>query len=429
MIPRLNQIFRETIDLIRDELDVVGRTLRRLRQDMALYFVAAYRINRYVTTFMTKHGVPGMSLAIAYKGQLVFRKGYGFADASTNEPVTIDHLFRIASLSKPITSAAVFKLHQERRVLENGRQVSALGLDEKVFGPGGVLGTKYGTPKDPDINQITVQHLLEHTSGWSNTPRDIMIDPDPAMIAAGLNWKAMTKDDLIKWMVANRKLAHKPGDTYEYLNFGYLVLGRVIEARSGMSYADYVRQEVLAPCGISDMHIAGDTLAERRPNEVHYYESSWDPYSILVSRMDAHGGWIASPTDYLRFLVRVDGFPTPPDILTSASIDTMVTPNTATDSAGPPLPSTVKYAKGWYVGVGDNNRDNYWHPGELPGTIALCLRTTDEYCFVVLANSHYYTTHPTVTTSDVDDIDRLFWQIKNEEGKSTELGWPTGTPL
>ncbi len=100
MLPRLNQIFGETIDLIRDELDVAGRALRRLRQDMALYFIAASRIRRHVTSFMTKHGVPGMSLAIAYKGQLVFSKGYGLADASTKEQVTTDHLFRIASLSK-----------------------------------------------------------------------------------------------------------------------------------------------------------------------------------------------------------------------------------------------------------------------------------------------------------------------------------------
>ena len=239
----------------------------------------------------------------------MFSEGYGFADTSTNDPVTTNHLFRIASLSKPITSVAVFKLHQD----------SALRLDEKVFGQGGVLGTTYGTPPpNSDIDQITVQHLLEHTSGWSNSPTDMMVKADPK-ISSG-TWSNMTKDDLIKWMVANRPLAHKlPGSTYEYLNFGYLVLGRVIEARSGMSYADYVLQEVLTPCGISDMHIAGNTLADRRPNEVHYYAgpgSTWDPYSILVSRMDAHGGWIASPTDLLRFLVRVDSFPTPPDILT-----------------------------------------------------------------------------------------------------------------
>ena len=62
----------------------------------------------------------------------------------------------------------------------------------------------------------------------------------------------------------NAPLTYVPGRTFDYLNFGYLLLGRVIERVSGMSYADYVRQHVLAPCGITDMHIAGDTLADPR---------------------------------------------------------------------------------------------------------------------------------------------------------------------
>jgi CubicO group peptidase (beta-lactamase class C family) len=191
-----------------------------------------------------------------------------------------------------------------------------------------------------------------------------------------------------------------------------------------MSYADYVLQEVLTPCDISDMHIAGNTLADRRPNEVHYYlgpGSTWNPYSILVSRMDAHGGWIASPTDLLRFLVRVDNFPTPPDILTSSSITTMVTPNTV----------GADYAKGWAVhSTVPAGQDNYWHEGELPGTVTFFLRTTDQYCCAVLANSRHDATDATLNQMRTD-IDRLFWDIKNdvEGGKSPDLVWPTGTKL
>jgi CubicO group peptidase (beta-lactamase class C family) len=415
MIPRLNQIFRDTIEKIKAALNALlwyREGPRPSFTDIIRGYTAATKIRPRVTTFMTTHGIPGASVAIAYKGQLVFSEGYGFADTSTNDPVTTNHLFRIASLSKPITSVAVFKLHQQQ----------TLGLDEKVFGQGGVLGTTYGTPIDPNINQITVQHLLEHTSGWSNAATDIMLKADPN-ISSG-TWSNMSKADLIKWMVANRPLAHTPGSTWEYLNFGYLVLGRVIEARSGMSYADYVLQEVLTPCGISDMHIAGNTLADRRPNEVHYYlgpGSTWNPYSILVSRMDAHGGWIASPTDLLRFLVRVDNFPTPPDILTSSSITTMVTPTPIGDN----------YAKGWAVHTTvPAGQDNYWHEGELPGTVTFFLRTTDQYCWAVLANSRHDATDATLNQMRTD-IDRLFWDIMNdvEGGKSPDLVWPTGTKL
>jgi Beta-lactamase/Bacterial tandem repeat domain 1 len=112
-------------------------------------------IRQRVTALMTNRGVPGASVALAHQGRLVFAQGYGVADQATNEPVTTAHLFRIASLAKPITSVAVFRL------IEAGQ----LQLTDRVFGAGGILGTTFGTqPYGPNIDQITVQHLLEHTS-------------------------------------------------------------------------------------------------------------------------------------------------------------------------------------------------------------------------------------------------------------------------
>jgi hypothetical protein len=112
--------------------------------DLTPQFQTPVVVRHLVENFMTTYGVPGVSIAIAYKGRLVFRAGYGVADTSTNEPVTTNHLFRIASLSKPITAVAVFRLLEERRrpvqVGDRGGWVPALRLDEKVFGPGGILG-------------------------------------------------------------------------------------------------------------------------------------------------------------------------------------------------------------------------------------------------------------------------------------------------
>jgi CubicO group peptidase (beta-lactamase class C family) len=389
--------------------------------DLTLQSQTAVVVRQLVTNFMTTYGVPGVSVAIAYNGRLVFRAGYGLADTSTNEPVTTNHLFRIASLSKPITAVAVFTLLEARREVWR----PALHLDEKVFGPGGILGTTYGTPPaGSGIDQITVQHLLEHTSGWTNTyPEDIMFDPAH---------RNKTQDQLISWMVANRPLTYQPGTIYNYLNFGYLVLGRVIEARSGMPYAEYVRRAVLTPCGISDMHIAGNTLADRRPNEVHYYPDvpgAYDPYALLVDRMDAHGGWIASPTDLVRFLVRVDGFPNPPDILSHASILTMVTPTTARRPLTPLGFIRANYAKGWGVhSTVAAGRGNYWHEGHLAGTAAFFIRVREyfwrNYCIALLANSRG-NRH---TTRLLDD---LWWEIKCrvERGRNPNLVWPMGTPL
>jgi CubicO group peptidase (beta-lactamase class C family) len=416
----LYDIFRESVEQIQGALDV----LRRLMRDWTRYLIAAVLIRRLVRTFMNQHGVPGLSLAISYKGRLVFAKGYGFATLSqgsgfnttTNVRVRTDHLFRIASLSKPITAVAVFRLLQERRFgIDVGQgTVPALRLNERVFGQNSILGTTFGAlPNNSMKDQITVQHLLEHTSGWSNNPVDIMFDTSHL---------ADTQAALITHMVAHQALTHTPpGSRHVYLNFGYLVLGRVIEERSGMPYEDYVRQAVLTPCGISDMHIAGNTLADLRPNEVQYYPSAGsteNPYALRVNRMDAHGGWIASAIDLVRFLVRVDRFAMPPDILTSSSMQTMLTATTAPPPGGS---SPVNYAKGWDVQpTAATGLGNYWHLGDLPGTAACFIRTYDEYCFAVLANSRNEANKDQMKA----DMLQLWWNIYNGVGP-----WPTGTPL
>ena len=99
-------------------------------------------------------------------------------------------------------------------------------------------------------------------------------------------------------MFFSNLLAHLPGTSHAYSNFGYCVVGRLIERVTGEPYDEYVRRVVLAPCGVTNMHIAGDTLADRRSDEVVYHgQDGEDPYVYRVARMDAHGGWLASAAD------------------------------------------------------------------------------------------------------------------------------------
>jgi CubicO group peptidase (beta-lactamase class C family) len=336
-------------------------------------------IRQTVMTFMANHSVPGLSIALTDHGRLVFARGYGVADPVTGQAVGTGHLFRIASLSKPITATTVFKLIEANQ----------LRLGDRVFGTNGILGTKFGTqPYAARIGQITVEHLLEHTSGWPQTQ-------DPMFTHLNLS-----QAELIDGMIDHVPLAHAPGTTFDYLNFGYLVLGRVIEEVTGLSYENAVRQHVLGPCGIADMHIAGDTLAERRANEVVYIsQSTWNPYAIRVSRMDAHGGWIASPTDLMRFLARVDGFTSKPDILKPSSIATMSTPTTALTAGGAPQ----GYAKGWAT----NTVGNRWHTGDIPGSTAILVRTASEYGCAVVCNSRNDAQLDRMRT----DLDNLMWTV------------------
>jgi D-alanyl-D-alanine carboxypeptidase len=156
---------------------------------------------------------------------------------------------------------------------------------------------------------------------------------------------------------------------------------------------------VLRRCGIHRMRISGNTQAERAQGEVTYYsQDESDPYGMNVRRMDSHGGWLASAPDLARFLVRVDKFPTKPDILRADTIQIMTTPSAA--SAG--------YAKGWAV----NKYNNWWHSGSLPGTITIMVRTAHEFCWAALTNTR--------ALGDLGgDLDHLIWEMV---GKITT--WP-----
>jgi CubicO group peptidase (beta-lactamase class C family) len=311
-------------------------------------------IDSKINAYMSSNAVPGLSLAITKDDRLVFAKGYGLADTSAHTPVNPMHRFRIASVSKPFTSAAIMKL------LEQGK-FPKTGLDSTVFGPNGILGTQFGTkkPYSDRVSSITVRQLAQHISGWSNDGGDPMF-----------NNSFNTPQDAINWMLDNREPKNAPGTAYEYLNFGYCVLGRVIEKLSGEKYDAYVKANVLAPCGITDMQIGGNTLAQRKPGEVVYY-SPGVPYNLNLTRMDSHGGWIATPIDLARFIVRVDGSAAKPDILTAADITTLVTPS-----------AVNSYGMGWF---GDNTYKG--HNGAMDGTIAFIVRRSDGFGFTVTCNN------------------------------------------
>jgi CubicO group peptidase (beta-lactamase class C family) len=211
----------------------------------------------------------------------------------------------------------------------------------------------------------------------------------------------MAHRQLITWTLANQPLQNPPGKHFAYSNFGFCILGRIIEKVTGLSYEDAVRAQVLGPCGISSMRISGNTLSERAPNEVVYYNQDEDgssPYEMNVRRMDSHGGWLATPTHLVRFLVHVDKFPTKPDILRPDTIEIMTTASAASPG----------YAKGWNV----NKHDNWWHTGSLPGTTTIMVRTSQQFCWAALTNTR--------APGDLGgDLDRLIWEMT---GKIT--CWP-----
>ena len=189
--------------------------------------------------------MPGLSVAVTRNGRFVYEHQFGMADRKEAQQVLSSSLFRIASVTKPITSVTIFTL------IEQGK----LNLADKVFGPSGVLGTKFGKPPYQQyVTDITVDQLLTHTcGGWPNDSTDPM-----------MRFKSWDQEKLITWTLKNLPLTYPPGQHWAYSNFGYCVLGRVIEQVTGQPYADYVQSKILAPCGIGDMRIAGNKLESAR---------------------------------------------------------------------------------------------------------------------------------------------------------------------
>jgi CubicO group peptidase (beta-lactamase class C family) len=122
--------------------------------------------------------------------------------------------------------------------------------------------------------------------------------------------------------------------------------------------------------------------------------------------MDAHGGWIATAIDLLRFVVRVDRFATVPEILADATLATMTTPSAAQPVAG----NTPGYALGWQI----NQFGNWWHSGRLAGTESILVRSNDGIFWAAIANGNGI------------DLDTMGWDMVNQLATD---GWPAGTPL
>ncbi len=336
-----------------------------------------------VNAFMKARRVPGGALAVVKDRRLVYARGYGFSDLDKKEAVKPDALFRIASISKPFTGVAVIKL------VAAGR----LDIDAPAFP---LLGIEPLPGKTPDarLNQITVRHLLHHTGGWDRDKSgDPMFMSEKIAHAVGDTPPAMQRA-IIRYMMG-QPLDFDPGGKYAYSNFGYCVLGRIVEKISGQKYDQFVQKEVLAPIGIHRMRQGRSALADRAPGEVMYYmperkagedAAKTQPYAgFCLEAMDSHGAWIASAVDLVRFVAALDD-PARANWFSQPAHRMLYEPpaRPVSRAANGAMEPTY-YACGWSVRpVG--NAANYWHNGSLPGTATLLVRRYDGLSWAMLFN-------------------------------------------
>jgi CubicO group peptidase (beta-lactamase class C family) len=333
-----------------------------------------------MASFMQARNIPAGQLAVTYRGRLVLARGYAWSDDSTLT-VTPTSLFRIASISKPVTAAAVARLVQDKQISLTTPVTSILTLTPPA-----------GQSTDPRLSDVTVGRLLQHLGGWDAGRSGDPMFADRA-VAKALGTALPVSQAAVVRYGAGRPLDHAPGSTYAYSNYGYLLLGQIIEAVSGTGYAAYVQQKILAPVGITRMAL-GRTLPAHRAATEMPYASQYTGTTVMdgsgatvpfpdggfnLENMAAHGGWLGTAVDLVRF-ARVFDTPVATPVLDSTSLARVFAqPETGLDAGG------SYYGLGWSVRPVGTGR-NTWHSGSLAGTHTLLVRTYHGLSWAVLFN-------------------------------------------
>jgi CubicO group peptidase (beta-lactamase class C family) len=225
-------------------------------------------------------GGVGAAVGIVLGGELVYARGFGVRDIDSGVPVDTDTVFRIASVSKSFTAAAVMRLRDEGR----------LRLDEPAATYLPELASLVGPARD--CARFTVRHMLTMSSGL---PYDDMWGP----VTFG-----MSEGELTTLLQTGVPLAYAPGEQYVYSNLGYALLGRIVARLSGRPFREYVSHELLVPLGMKstvwEAHdVPADTLATGYRREGEQLITQPLPSDGVFA---AAGGLYTSLRDYARYV-------------------------------------------------------------------------------------------------------------------------------
>lgn len=268
-----------------------------------------HRIDDHFRHYVDNGQLAGWLIAVMRHGELAHFSTYGHRDREANEPVTADTIWRIYSMTKPITAVAAMMLWEEGK-FELKDAVSKFipsFAEQKVWRNGSTA--KYFL--DPVVQQMEIWHLLTHTSGL--TYGFMMAHPVDALYRdAGFDWGIPTKLDLAATCdrLASLPLLFQPGTEWNY-SMATDVLGRVVEVASGMSLDEFFRTRIFEPLGMTDT--AFSVSADKAHRLAALYGAK--PSSLEAMRLETAGkaalhppaawlgggGLMSTAPDYLRF--------------------------------------------------------------------------------------------------------------------------------
>lgn len=323
---------------------------------------------------------PGLVYGVIADGQLVHTKGLGVQDTSSNQAVSNDSLFRIASMSKAFTALAILKLRDEGKVV--------LDAPAETYVP----ELKAWTYPTRDAPKITVRNLLTHSAGFvEDNPWG-----DRQQVLTEAEFTALLKDGV--------SFARGPGLGMEYSNLGYALLGRIISNVSGVRYQDYIRRELLTPLGMSSTTY--DIFAsppQRRAIGYRWVGTAWEREPDMKDgAFGAMGGVETSAADYAKWVAFLlsawparDGPEAGPvkrstvrEIVTGANFaaGTM----RAAAIGGAPCRQAVAYGMGWRVLDDCDLGRVVTHTGGYPGYGSVVMLLPDKGVGVFAFSSRTY---------------------------------------
>jgi CubicO group peptidase (beta-lactamase class C family) len=234
--------------------------------------VANAQIDAVIEQYMASYTVRHAALAIVHGTQLVYARGYTMAEVNWPQvqPTTC---FRLASVSKFPTAIAIFQLVQEGKLNIESTVQSILELRTPSGGP----------PPDPKFNQITVQQLLEHTSGLQDECGDSMGIYN-AYEKAGISSHLPVTAEMTDSYLASLWLANAPGSVQNYNNTGYYFLGRIVaKLRNEKRPIDAYQKYLFDPLSITRIRRAASLLSDQPADEARYQEHDLNVYSSVMT--------------------------------------------------------------------------------------------------------------------------------------------------
>jgi D-alanyl-D-alanine carboxypeptidase len=324
--------------------------LRRIRVAAFVLFLAATTVARadptddYIKTRTDEFNLPGLSLAVVRKGEIIKAEGYGLADRDRRIPAGPHTVYKIGSVSKQFIATGIMLLVQDGRI----------SLDAAI--------RKYldGTPSS--WAPITIRHLLTHTSG--------LVRESPAFSP----FRNTTDAELIRALHAV-PLRFKPGEKWEYSNSGYIALAEIIRGVTGQPWTEYLSQKIFAPAGMNAT-LPTNTSASVPLRAVGYTGKDNQRKADEWQALRASGAFLSTVLD----LAKWDALLYTDKILSDAArreMWTVVRLNNGT---------TDPYGLGWHV-YSTRGRRQIWHGGGLPGFKSHFVRFVDDgLTVVVLAN-------------------------------------------